>query len=52
MQMLFRFMPAIIYAASLFAIVSLRLIVRPPHARRPFNLHCKHATYPDCRFAY
>ncbi|MBA8903853.1 hypothetical protein FHW17_004773 [Phyllobacterium sp. P30BS-XVII] len=49
MQMLFRIMPAAIYMAALFAIISSTLIVRPSHVGRPFNLHCQYEKYSDCR---
>ncbi|SCB46653.1 hypothetical protein GA0061102_105415 [Rhizobium miluonense] len=39
MQTPFRFVPAIIYVAALFAIVLSMLIVRPTHVRGPFSPH-------------
>ncbi|MBB3571863.1 hypothetical protein [Rhizobium sp. BK491] len=48
MQTLFRFVPGIIYMASLLAIVLSMLVVRTPYANARFNPHCQHETYSDC----
>ncbi|OJY68202.1 MAG: hypothetical protein BGP09_27865 [Rhizobium sp. 60-20] len=49
MQMLFRFIPAAIYIAALFAIALSMLIVRSPHVGGPLVLHCQYEKYSDCR---
>ncbi|MFJ6324341.1 MULTISPECIES: hypothetical protein [unclassified Rhizobium] len=49
MQAFFRFVPALIYVAALFAVVLSLLIVRPTRSGGPFDLHCQDARYSDCR---